>query len=75
MGQINMNPVKNVKELGQQLPDLLLGAQDFPSLIIDSLNGLKISLLGKTVSYVKFNSFVYKWNTNNVVAGCLAVLC
>ncbi|MCG9511235.1 AarF/UbiB family protein [Acinetobacter pittii] len=37
----NMNPVKNVKEFGQQLPDLLLGAQDFPSLIIDSLNGLK----------------------------------
>jgi len=37
----NMNPVKNVKELGQQLPDLLLGSQDFPSLIIDSLNGLK----------------------------------
>lgn len=37
----NMNPVKNIKELGQQLPDLLLGAQDFPSLIIDSLNGLK----------------------------------
>lgn len=37
----DMNPVKNVKELGQQLPDLLLGAQDFPSLIIDSLNGLK----------------------------------
>ena len=37
----NMNPVKNVKDLGQQLPDLLLGAQDFPSLIIDSLNGLK----------------------------------
>lgn len=37
----NMNPVKNVKELGQQLPDLLLAAQDFPSLIIDSLNGLK----------------------------------
>jgi ubiquinone biosynthesis protein len=37
----NMNPVKNVKELGQQLPDLLLGAQDFPSLIIYSLNGLK----------------------------------
>lgn len=37
----NMNPVKNIKELGQQLPDLLLGAQDFPSLIVDSLNGLK----------------------------------
>lgn len=37
----NMNPVKNIKELGQQLPDLLLGAQDFPSLVVDSLNGLK----------------------------------
>lgn len=37
----NMNPVKNVKEIGQQIPDLLLGAQDLPSLIIDSLNGLK----------------------------------
>ena len=70
-----MNPVKNVKELGQQLPDLLLGAQDFPSLIIDSLNGLKISPLGKIDSYAKFSNFVCKWNTNNVVAGCLAVLC
>jgi ubiquinone biosynthesis protein len=37
----NMNPVKNIKELGQQIPDLLLGAQDIPSLLIDSLNGLK----------------------------------
>ncbi|WP_163122309.1 ABC1 kinase family protein [Acinetobacter portensis] len=37
----NMNPVKNIKELGQQIPDLLLGAQDLPSLMIDSLNGLK----------------------------------
>ena len=36
-----MNPVKNMKELGQQIPDLLLGAQDLPSLLIDSLNGLK----------------------------------
>ena len=36
-----MNPVKNMKELGQQIPDLLLGAQDLPSLMIDSLNGLK----------------------------------
>ncbi|OUY08891.1 ABC1 kinase family protein [Acinetobacter populi] len=36
-----MNPVKNVKELGQQIPDLLLGAQDLPSMLIDSLNGLK----------------------------------
>ena len=37
----NMNPVKNIKELGQQIPDLLLGAQDLPSVLIDSLNGLK----------------------------------
>nr|WP_174507269.1 AarF/UbiB family protein [Acinetobacter sp. Marseille-Q1620] len=37
----NMNPVKNLKEIGQQVPDLLLGAQDLPSLMIDSLNGLK----------------------------------
>jgi len=36
-----MNPQKNLKELGQKIPDLLLGAQDFPSLLIDSLNGLK----------------------------------
>ena len=36
-----MNPQKNLKELGQKIPDLLLGAQDLPSLIIDSLNGLK----------------------------------
>lgn len=36
-----MNPVKNIKEFGQQLPDLLLGAQDFPTLLVDSLNGLK----------------------------------
>jgi len=37
----NMNPVKNFKEIGQQIPDLLLGAQDLPGLLIDSLNGLK----------------------------------
>ncbi len=36
-----MNPQKNLKELGQKLPDLLLGAQDLPTLLIDSLNGLK----------------------------------
>lgn len=71
----NMNPVKNIKELGQQLPDLLLGAQDFPSLIVDSLNGLKISLLGKTVSYAKCSNFVCKWNINNAAAGCSVVAC
>lgn len=36
-----MNPQKNLKELGQKIPDLLLGAQDFPTLMVDSLNGLK----------------------------------
>ena len=36
-----MNPQKNLKELGQKIPDLLLGAQDFATLMIDSLNGLK----------------------------------
>ncbi|RZG72659.1 2-octaprenylphenol hydroxylase [Acinetobacter sp. WCHAc060033] len=36
-----MNPQKNLKELGQKIPDLLLGVQDFPTLLIDSLNGLK----------------------------------
>ena len=36
-----MNPQKNLKELGQKIPDLLLGAQDFPTLLVDSLNGLK----------------------------------
>lgn len=36
-----MNPVKNVKEIEQAIPDLLLGAQDLPSLMIDSLNGLE----------------------------------
>ncbi|MGE8539794.1 MAG: ABC1 kinase family protein [Acinetobacter sp.] len=36
-----MNPQKNLKELGQKIPDLLLGAQDFPTMLIDSLNGLK----------------------------------
>lgn len=36
-----MNPQKNLKELGQKIPDLLLGAQDLPTLMIHSLNGLK----------------------------------
>ena len=75
MGQIQHEPRQNVKELGQQLPDLLLGAQDFPSLIIDSLNGLKISRLGKTASYAKFNNFVCKWSISNAVAGCSVVPC
>ncbi len=36
-----MNPQKNLKELSQKIPDLLLGAQDLPAVLIDSLNGLK----------------------------------
>ncbi|WP_168405663.1 ABC1 kinase family protein [Acinetobacter indicus] len=36
-----MNPQKNLKELGQKIPDLLLGVQDLPTLMVDSLNGLK----------------------------------
>jgi ubiquinone biosynthesis protein len=36
-----MNPVANLKALGQQIPDLLLGAQDLPTMLIDSINGLK----------------------------------
>ena len=36
-----MDAQKNLKELGQKIPDLLLGAQDWPTLMIDSLNGLK----------------------------------
>lgn len=37
----NMNPMTNLKELGQQIPDLLMGATDMPALIIDSLHGLR----------------------------------
>lgn len=37
----NMDPIYNIRQFGKQIPDLLLGAQDLPSLIVDSLNGLK----------------------------------
>ncbi|MFB2588603.1 ABC1 kinase family protein [Acinetobacter sp. c1-l78] len=36
-----VNPAKNIKEIGQQLPDFLLGMQDLPSVVVDSINGLK----------------------------------
>ena len=36
-----MNHKKNLKDLGSKIPDLLLRAQDFPTLMVDSLNGLK----------------------------------
>jgi ubiquinone biosynthesis protein len=68
----NMDPVKNIKQLGQQIPDLLLGAQDIPTLIVDSLNGLKISPHGRTSSYANYNICVYKCNSSKNVAGFLA---
>lgn len=37
----NMNPLNSLKELGQQIPGLLMGATDMPALIIDSLHGLR----------------------------------
>lgn len=36
-----MNPIKNIKELGQQIPGLLLGMPDISGIVIDSINGLK----------------------------------
>lgn len=39
--KLNMNPLGNLKELGQQIPDLLMGATDIPALIVDSLHGLR----------------------------------
>ena len=36
-----INQQKNLKEIGKKIPVLLLGAQDFPTLLVDSLNGLK----------------------------------
>lgn len=36
-----MDPRANLKRIGQQIPDVLLGVQDLPILLIDSLNGLK----------------------------------
>lgn len=67
-----MNPQKNLKELGQKIPDLLLGAQDLPSLMIDSLNGLKISLLGIPNNCMSCKVCACKWNISKNAAGCLA---
>jgi ubiquinone biosynthesis protein len=36
-----MNPAKAMREFGQQLPSLLMGASDLPALITDSLHGLR----------------------------------
>ncbi|MDE2422333.1 MAG: 2-octaprenylphenol hydroxylase [Gammaproteobacteria bacterium] len=37
----HMNPLKAIRDFGQQLPDLLMGATDLPALMIDSLHGLR----------------------------------
>ena len=37
----HMNPLKAIRDFGQQLPDLLMGASDLPALMIDSLHGLR----------------------------------
>lgn len=36
-----MNPMKAMRDFGQQLPDLLMGATDLPALMVDSLHGLR----------------------------------
>ncbi|MEC7121012.1 MAG: AarF/UbiB family protein [Pseudomonadota bacterium] len=36
-----MNPAKALREFGQQLPSLIMGATDLPALITDSLHGLR----------------------------------
>lgn len=36
-----MNPVKAMRNFGQQLPDLLMGVTDLPALMVDSLHGLR----------------------------------
>lgn len=36
-----MNPMKAMRDFGQQLPDLLMGATDLPALLVDSLHGLR----------------------------------
>ncbi len=36
-----MNPVTTLRDIGQQIPDILMGATDLPSLVIDSLHGLR----------------------------------
>ncbi len=36
-----MNPIKAMRDFGQQIPDLLMGATDLPALMIDSLHGMR----------------------------------
>lgn len=37
----NMDPLQNLKQLGQQIPNFLFSLQDMPNLVIESLNSLK----------------------------------
>lgn len=37
----NVNPLNTLKDLGQQIPDMLMGASDLPTLLIDSLHNLR----------------------------------
>lgn len=37
----NVNPMTSLKQLGQQIPDMLMGATDLPALLIDSLHNLR----------------------------------
>lgn len=69
-----MHPVKNIKELGQQIPDLLLGVQDIPSLMIDSLNGLKNQTAWQDRQYRELQEIKLQMLNNqrkNWIFGCL----
>lgn len=69
-----MHPVKNIKELGQQIPDLLLGVQDIPSLVIDSLNSLKNQTAWQDKQYRELQEIRLQMQNNqrkNWIFGCL----
>ncbi|WLF83252.1 AarF/ABC1/UbiB kinase family protein [Moraxella sp. ZY210820] len=69
-----MHPVKNIKELGQQIPDLLLGVQDIPSLMIDSLNGLKNQTAWQDRQYRELQEIklqMLNQQRKNWIFGCL----
>jgi Predicted unusual protein kinase len=67
-----MNPQKNIKELGQKIPDLLLGAQDLPTLMIDSLNGLKNQSAWHAKQLNELQSMRLQMEHQQNVAGFLA---
>ena len=53
---------KEPKRAGTKIPDLLLGAQDFPTLLVDSLNGLKTNQFGMLNSSMNCKVCAYKWS-------------